>query len=415
MSANDPRSPTTSSSTPSPPSNGTRSSSSSSPSPPRSSASPPDELLQLKLEDDEGRELPEGRHQRTVPRGKAKLDPVTVDESASILLEEELELVAIGPSSSTEGWNRTHLSYALTHHLVETCLTVWHTMTFAGVHVLDFRSRSAGERGRTSELSFNDQLLSLVCMGLGAQLTEHTAILGTPPSSSAHTYEHLGLCRRAPLLGIIDQITQRLEDDQQLDLDSTAQIDHLGLSWMALEQLHMPDSPQQRRCIIEIPAAPPALYTPDDTAVGSIFLAGLESHPTCVGLFGRTIDNFQQFFDHLDYIVAYAPRDKLPSVASYVWTRLSELGAHCERQFHRVFDDERYATLPPDRQCARPVPYFGIIFQFETSQLRVLWGMHLALLQLIIGLKQASNGLPEAARLVQLLEGEKAPTSSDST
>ncbi|GAA5917007.1 hypothetical protein JCM6882_001302 [Rhodosporidiobolus microsporus] len=242
MSANDPRSPTTSSSTPSPPSNGTRSSSSSSSSPPRSSASPPDELLQLKLEDDEGRELPEGRHQRTVPRGKAKLDPVTVDdESASILLEEELELVAIGPSSSTEGWNRTHMSYALTHHLVEAFIKLSHAMTFPGVDVADFQARFYWNRGRTSELSLNHELLSLVYMGMGAQLTDHTAILGAPSATPESEANMLGLVRRAPLLNIINQIGDRLEDDRRLELDTASAIDCLGLAWMALEQLHMPE------------------------------------------------------------------------------------------------------------------------------------------------------------------------------
>ncbi|GAA5917000.1 hypothetical protein JCM6882_001298, partial [Rhodosporidiobolus microsporus] len=437
-------------------------------------------------------------------RGKAKLDPVTVDdESASILLEEELELVAIGPSSSTEGWNRTHLSYALTHHLVEVCIKLSRAMTFPGVDVTDFQARFYWNRGRTSELSLN-----------------HEAILGAPSAAPESDANMLGLVRHAPLLDIINQIGDRLEDDRRLELDTASAIDRLGLAWMALEQLHMPEhgiarhrllgetiiqgmalleradcpessremagmylqglareelrqslecgvpsalSPHQNHSIFGTPSTSPAPFVPEDAAIDTPFLSDEASGPACLDLSAQFFGVLEQIYDHLDYVLAYAPQAQLPAAVFYVWRRLDEPTAHYELEFQRVHGNPRYAALPAAKRAIRPSAYLGTITQFEMFQPAVLWGCHLALQiaeastasrannegrmfaalsvtarrvalmfslpnrglnqyliairltltvdlvrdTLIIGLLEASASLPEAARLVQLLQSEE--------
>ncbi|GAA5917004.1 hypothetical protein JCM6882_001301 [Rhodosporidiobolus microsporus] len=84
-------------------------------------------------------------------------------------------------------------------------------------------------------------------------------------------------------------------------------------------------------------------------------------------------------YDHLDYVLGYAPRDKLLPAASYVWRRLDELDTHYEREFRRVHDDPRFVDVPLAPEQTRPIYYLSTIAQMEMFQLSVLWGVHLAL------------------------------------
>ncbi|GAA5831579.1 hypothetical protein JCM3766R1_004940 [Sporobolomyces carnicolor] len=125
---------------------------------------------------------------------------------------------SIGPSSPEARWSTLHMSYSLTHHLVEMGLTsLAGGFFYPGFDYRAFVSRLNASRGRLEGLGPADHLFSLVHMYVGIHVTNHSAVLRTGASSDSarsptlREPRHEGLDRREPFLAVARAIYQQVD------------------------------------------------------------------------------------------------------------------------------------------------------------------------------------------------------------
>ncbi|GAA5938666.1 ubiquitin-like protein ATG8 [Sporobolomyces koalae] len=140
-------------------------------------------------------------------------------------------IASIGPSSPETRWSNLHMSYALTHHLVETGIEVESSLglIYEGV---DYQKALASLRiaqgGGLDASDWVDELFALAQMFWGVRSTDHTAIVRkTLVAPKLETLDHtappdpcmlmdIGQSRRAPIISITRRVIKRIEQ-QQLD------------------------------------------------------------------------------------------------------------------------------------------------------------------------------------------------------
>ncbi|GAA6042985.1 hypothetical protein JCM8097_003870 [Rhodosporidiobolus ruineniae] len=329
-------------------------------------AHPPDELVQLSRVGARETGLQDERSHRTVPRGKTRLDNFLEDLVSAVKVEEledgdegeqeQQQVVDIGPTSTSARWMRTHQGYALNHHLVEICLSRTAFLSFGHLNVDDFITRYEYHAGRIDEMSPNIELISLNFMVFGTQITGHSAILG--PTSS-YELEDAALIRQGPLDRLYETIAERSR--RQPDLPPAEAVDRLAFVLMALDHLHLPDCGLLRHDLL------------GETLMYGLVRPILDEH------FFQSILAFERVYDHLDYVLLYAPRDKVLKAVEYVWRRLDELGKYFDHSFNRIFHHPRYLTISSYIRTNRTAPHLCTFIQFEIQNLAVLWSCQLLL------------------------------------
>ncbi|GAA6042778.1 hypothetical protein JCM8097_007472 [Rhodosporidiobolus ruineniae] len=194
------------------------------------------------------------------------------------------------------------------------------------------------------------------------------------------------------------------------------------------------------------------LYEPDDTLLSILFIAEEAllptTSPTSASLHYSFFGSLEAVYDHLDYVLTYTPHAKTLQAVEYVWRRLDNLAMHYNRQFNRIYECSNLAVLvssqltlvrlhPPEEylsasgeriyveisRLARQMRHLPevidrlMLHHVVCSRLsRVLDLVRSSYLSpwseanpeerdmLLIPLRLGASYLPEAARLVQLLE-----------
>ncbi|ORY88569.1 hypothetical protein BCR35DRAFT_301311 [Leucosporidium creatinivorum] len=179
--------------------------------------------------------------------GKACSGPAKRPRELLEVFKRASSLPSAAPSSPTSQMASTQLSYALTYHLVDLFLDVGRTLSFLGVDTNSFAQRFRETRGRASGLSEDDEILTFVYMLVGAQLSNHSAIVGPASSTVVPSFgsfrssaevpniSDIGLARRDSMMGIMNALTIRL---RTLTLDDgrslASRANRLALVWMSL-------------------------------------------------------------------------------------------------------------------------------------------------------------------------------------
>ncbi|GAA5943627.1 hypothetical protein JCM10213_008928 [Rhodosporidiobolus nylandii] len=364
----------------------------------------------------------DARQHRTVPRVKGA--------AADSFLPEEAPL-AIGFSSASARWNQTHLSYALTMHLVETCLHFSSVMPFANLGSINsFSQRFLETSGRTDEMGSEQESIfgsSLVFPGLSS-ITSSADI----PSE---LYTTIGIMRHAPTSSISGILAERVG---VFDLARGARslqkaAARLVLAWSAVELLHgewqeerhrllgiltlqgaaMLNEPEcegegldmllyavqelaraeiRQSLILDVPSAispathfrisgaqqslPHLLVVPDST----LDLI-LNHHDPTLANWEPSYDSVENFVHHLNYVLAYAPHDRLIPAVQYCWQALDHLAQYLDQQHARVRYDPRYPGLPGPPEFKRPAVFFCFTVSTRCLALATRYGAQQALLR----------------------------------
>ncbi|ORY88565.1 hypothetical protein BCR35DRAFT_217795 [Leucosporidium creatinivorum] len=249
--------------------------------------------------------------------GKACSGPSKRPRELLEVFKRASSLPSAAPSSPTSQMASTQLSYALTYHLVDLFLDVGQTLSILGIDTDGFAQRFRETRGRASRLSEDDEVLTFVYMLVGAQLSNHSAIVG--PSSSTNVVpsfesfrsstemanvSRIGLARRDSLLAIASALTHRIRTLNLNDGRSLAsRADRLALVWMSV-----------------------STYIARDLEVARHFWLGqlvaysltLLAHPDCHGALGATMTTYVQGLAVSPLAVALA--NKLTGFSSACFT-----------------------------------------------------------------------------------------------
>ncbi|GAA6042987.1 hypothetical protein JCM8097_003871 [Rhodosporidiobolus ruineniae] len=315
------------------------------------------------------------------PRGKTRLDDFLEDLVSAVKVEElddgdegeqqQQHVVDIGPTSTSARWMRTHQGYALNHHLVETCLSRTSCTFFGGMDIDEFKDRYYSAAGRNDELNPNLELLALGFAVVGTQLSDHTAIVG---ASFSATPTDIGFRRQAPLLQLLESIVDRAEPDRQPQLTSPEAVDRLVLLLVALDYLHLPAFGLTRHRLLSaaIRSTIVSLFLPKEDAIPQTRTAAND-------YLVNTMSSLEQVYDHLDYVLAYSPRSKLDQAIEYVWQQLDNLAIYYNDAFGQVVDHHLYLTTPFYIREARTSPLLTNFMMYETRNLAGLWSIQLLL------------------------------------
>ncbi|KAK4056165.1 FACT complex subunit spt16 [Microbotryomycetes sp. JL221] len=160
--------------------------------------------------------------------------------------------LSIVPSSTSHTMATQAMSYSLSYHLVNTFLGLGKSVGFMGIDSQAFAERFRTSRGRATALDDDSEMLASIYMIAGAQLSNHSSIVGSstdlkvPQFGTFHSsaevpnIAQVGRRRRPALTSLRQQLKRRLETLTFDDEDSTQQqrtlsqnVDRLAICWMA--------------------------------------------------------------------------------------------------------------------------------------------------------------------------------------
>ncbi|KAM0787049.1 hypothetical protein ACM66B_006314 [Microbotryomycetes sp. NB124-2] len=189
---------------------------------------------------------------RDYPRSSTSSPPPSSASSAVVASN-----LWIGPSSPGAQMATHAMSYSLSYHLVNTFLGLGRSVGFMGIDSDGFAQRFRKSRGRATKLDEDSEMLATVYMLAGAQLSNHSSIVGSSTdlqvpqfgsfrsSSEVPNISQVGRRRRPALSSLRDQLKSKVlsltfeggavEQGQERTRSLQQDADRLAICWMALD------------------------------------------------------------------------------------------------------------------------------------------------------------------------------------
>ncbi|BGP20791.1 hypothetical protein JCM10213v2_008954 [Rhodosporidiobolus nylandii] len=107
----------------------------------------------------------------------------------------------------------------------------------------------------------------------------------------------------------------------------------------------------------------------------------LNHHDPTLANWEPSYDSVENFVHHLNYVLAYAPHDRLIPAVQYCWQALDHLAQYLDQQHARVRYDPRYPGLPGPPEFKRPAVFFCFTVSTRCLALATRYGAQQALLR----------------------------------